>query len=400
MRRVIILGLFVLISWQFFLLAPVMVSAAEPPQSLLFDKPKLQVSFPSLNFTDSEKIIAQGQGKLKYFAIPWIGEYISAAYRWGVGIAGVLAVIMVIVGGLTWMTAGGNSSQVETAKTYIIGALTGLVLALGSYTLLWIINPNLTQLSPLRVPVIEKLGLGDFCPMFVMASQSVYEVKEDGTRFVNADGTIDETKKLKSATTLDCGGRYYLADGGDNLCMGINTTKGYHEGCVSGALCLPVFDKVEVAKAQGLTKFEFDCKSSDAEKFCEDLSEDKIGELNFPNNQDTCDMANNVIAYQEISQNNNKQNGQCVYMNKSSPLILSIVTVGLSAITDDGCYWCPSDRFDEIAKSLADHGLTPGKNCTSELGDFLTDKFGAEGISELLSGEDKEACLARWCGDE
>lgn len=42
-------------------------------------------------------------------------------------IVGVIAVIMIIVGGLRYITSGGDSGKVSTAKTTIIYALIGLV---------------------------------------------------------------------------------------------------------------------------------------------------------------------------------------------------------------------------------------------------------------------------------
>ena len=118
--------------------------------------PDLQVDIPGFPKFSTELELDEQK---TFYNIPWIAEYINAVYRWGVSIAAVLAVIMIIAGGLTWLTAGGNSKQVETAKTYIIGALTGLVLALGSYTILWLINPQLTLLKPLRIPYVQNVAL-------------------------------------------------------------------------------------------------------------------------------------------------------------------------------------------------------------------------------------------------
>jgi len=43
-------------------------------------------------------------------------------------IVGVIAVIMIIIGGLRYITSGGDSSHVSTAKTTIIYALVGLII--------------------------------------------------------------------------------------------------------------------------------------------------------------------------------------------------------------------------------------------------------------------------------
>jgi|GEM_PF-1482549 len=94
-----------------------------------------------------------------FYQIPWIAEYISAIYKFGVGVAVVLAIAMVVFGGFVWLTAGGNAQQVTTAKGYILGALGGVVIALGSYSILYLVNPNLSRLSSIMVPYVQNIAL-------------------------------------------------------------------------------------------------------------------------------------------------------------------------------------------------------------------------------------------------
>src|SRR6056297_2344033 len=83
-----------------------------------------------------------------------IGNYIKAIYSYGIGIVGILAAVVLMVGGVIWLTAGGNVNKVETAKQTIGGALTGLVLALTSYMLLYQINPDLVQFRVREIDTI------------------------------------------------------------------------------------------------------------------------------------------------------------------------------------------------------------------------------------------------------
>lgn len=83
---------------------------------------------------------------------PWLGNYIRALFIYGVSIAAVLALLMVMVGGFLWLTAGGRSDQVGRAKDYISSALLGLALALVSYMLLYTINPRVVALDPIKIP--------------------------------------------------------------------------------------------------------------------------------------------------------------------------------------------------------------------------------------------------------
>ena len=89
---------------------------------------------------------------------PWIGQYATAAYNFGVAIAAFLAVVMVMWGGFLYITASGISSQAETAKTYIQGAFLGLIIVFTSYIMLATINPDLVKFQGLTVPDVPLKG--------------------------------------------------------------------------------------------------------------------------------------------------------------------------------------------------------------------------------------------------
>jgi cytochrome bd-type quinol oxidase subunit 2 len=46
------------------------------------------------------------------------------------GLLALIAVIMVIIGGFTWLTAGGNEEKVDKAKKIISAAVIGLIIVL------------------------------------------------------------------------------------------------------------------------------------------------------------------------------------------------------------------------------------------------------------------------------
>lgn len=89
-------------------------------------------------------------------------EYISAFYKFMIGLAGILSVIMLTIAGLMWLTAGGNASQIGKAKQWIGGSLTGLVLALLSYTILYTINPDIVELE-MRSNINQIAGQAEGC---------------------------------------------------------------------------------------------------------------------------------------------------------------------------------------------------------------------------------------------
>jgi len=101
-----------------------------------------------------------------------IGEYIKAIYQFAVRAAAILAAIMIMIGGFLWMTAAGKPERIKNAQSYIFGAVIGLLLALGSYVLLQTVNPKLTNIEPIKVPLIKKeetkkepnkMQVGNFC---------------------------------------------------------------------------------------------------------------------------------------------------------------------------------------------------------------------------------------------
>ena len=85
------------------------------------------------------------------------GEYVRYLFIFGLSLAGFLAVGAVAVGGIKYILAGSSVGNVTDARNLIVGALMGVGLLLGSYLLLYTIDPSLTNLSP-RVPPIGNVA--------------------------------------------------------------------------------------------------------------------------------------------------------------------------------------------------------------------------------------------------
>jgi hypothetical protein len=91
-------------------------------------------------------------------------QYISKLYEWTISVTGILAGIMIMIGGLLYLTAGGSPERVSNAKSYISNALIGLILSLTSYFLLQTINPTLLALKFPKVPLVSPpLQFTQFC---------------------------------------------------------------------------------------------------------------------------------------------------------------------------------------------------------------------------------------------
>lgn len=127
-----------------------------PPKPPKFIMPELQINIPTLKLTASSSInyITNDDGSTNV-AIPWISEYIIAIYNYGLSVAGILAAIILMAGGVLWLISGGDASKVTQAKELIIGSVVGLVILASSYVLLIQVNPNLVKFKPISIGTIK-----------------------------------------------------------------------------------------------------------------------------------------------------------------------------------------------------------------------------------------------------
>jgi len=125
--------------------------------------PELQIKIPGLNFTSISTIFQKcekdNKNKITNCAFPWIGEYIAGVYKYAIGIVGILAAVVLMVGGVLWIIAGGNATTIGEAKAWIGASLTGLVIALTSYTILYQVNPALVEFKPITLGIVQKIAL-------------------------------------------------------------------------------------------------------------------------------------------------------------------------------------------------------------------------------------------------
>lgn len=55
--------------------------------------------------------------------------------RAAMGLLGIVAIGIVLIGGFTWMTAGGNDEKVATAKKWLYSGVIGLIIILAAYSI-------------------------------------------------------------------------------------------------------------------------------------------------------------------------------------------------------------------------------------------------------------------------
>ncbi|MCE9549256.1 pilin [Candidatus Nomurabacteria bacterium] len=73
-----------------------------------------------------------------------LSNYLNTMIKIVIGVSAVLAVVMIVIGGIEYMTSELIHSK-EAGKDRITGALIGLLIALGAYALLYTINPDLLK---------------------------------------------------------------------------------------------------------------------------------------------------------------------------------------------------------------------------------------------------------------
>lgn len=99
----------------------------------------------------------QLQFKIGNQVIEGLGGYILAVFKFLLAAAYIAAGLVIILNGLRWMLAFGNTSAIQQAQKGIRDALSGLVLLFLSTLLLYTINPSLIKLEPFRVPLMKSI---------------------------------------------------------------------------------------------------------------------------------------------------------------------------------------------------------------------------------------------------
>lgn len=182
-----------------------------------------------------------------------IGEFIVEMFRYGIIVAGILSVIMIIFAGFQWTISGGGEN-IKKAQERIGGAVIGLVIALLSYTILntinpmlvnfrlpqsWLINTQLTtnatyctQLEPdVRV---APLGAGDAINPDPKAYKFSYQELEPTNTIEKLFPKKNTTLSDETHVATQCGKKYSIFST-TNTCLGLNCP--INSVCVDDLAC-------------------------------------------------------------------------------------------------------------------------------------------------------------------
>ena len=155
-----------------------------------------------------------------------IVDFIQYIYRYGFMIGSVVAVAMIILGGIIWTFSGGSPEMITKAQKKIGGALMGLVLLALSYSILNLVNPYLVNL---RLPTIWAINTQGLVPPWCRTLSETDKL----ALAINANENIDEKKisELKterykiakfdtSPKQTVCGNEYFKDKSGGLTCKG------------------------------------------------------------------------------------------------------------------------------------------------------------------------------------
>jgi hypothetical protein len=116
----------------------------------------LEVSYPMVEgFRPTAVPLETGVAPTLYPLQRYLARFVKYIYDFALILGVILAFCFLILGGVKWLTAGGNIGRVREAREQIFASLLGLLLLLGSWLILRFFRPEYTTLSPPELPDVE-----------------------------------------------------------------------------------------------------------------------------------------------------------------------------------------------------------------------------------------------------
>lgn len=115
-------------------------------------EPDLSVDIPNLSF--SQVLVDDGVLEVNFLA-----DYISGLYNYLIGFGTLIAIVLIMIGGLQYSLGGMSSEQAQKGKQRIRNAVVGLSLLLATVLILASINPRTTVLNSLNLISVEGITL-------------------------------------------------------------------------------------------------------------------------------------------------------------------------------------------------------------------------------------------------
>ena len=113
--------------------------------------PNLSIDIPGVSFSN---VLSKGG----FLEINFLQDYIAGVYKYLLGIGTLIAIVLIMIGGLQYALAAGTG-DVKKGQERIRNAVTGLTLLLCVYLILATINPQLVIFQPLKILNIQGQAL-------------------------------------------------------------------------------------------------------------------------------------------------------------------------------------------------------------------------------------------------
>lgn len=153
-----------------------------------------------------------------------IGSYINAFYTYALGAAALIAIVMIMIGGVQYILGAANPEMVGQAKSRMTNAVVGLILILGAYVILNTVNPYLVKFKTIQAPMLKpSLFLSGACDGDAGYIDQGYKVKpdEDGKTSCGDQGLI---YAAPNGATMDSTCTYQACASSDALCSKSGST--------------------------------------------------------------------------------------------------------------------------------------------------------------------------------
>lgn len=105
---------------------------------------------------DIELIPPTGLDKLEFISLPGI---VSTLVKLILVLAALIAFIFLVIGGIKWITSGGDKEKTAVAQSTLTAALIGLVIVFGAWAIIRLIEAffGVEILTSLTIPTVEIL---------------------------------------------------------------------------------------------------------------------------------------------------------------------------------------------------------------------------------------------------
>lgn len=127
-----------------------------------------------------------------------IGEYIVAAYDWLIPAAALIAVTMMMIGGLQYAFARGKSGYIDKGKKRITNAIAGLVLLLSAYVIARLIDPRLVSFDALKTPILKEVTMLSPDETCSSLADAGFTIQSSGGTSCGNKGTISSIDNVKA----------------------------------------------------------------------------------------------------------------------------------------------------------------------------------------------------------